>query len=225
MDPWHSEISHPLGSWLTHGRIIKLQRFSCSRETPECHTEIPSPGYSTGKRSLQSIWLWRPSGLNCRSPTRLGEKDFTLKGLTQNLTCTRTQGKSSNLIGAWARSTCWPWRVSWRGREWLQLTLGTKTLVSDTLGNIQLHEQSWQLISWVISATTWPHLTASMWQCWDTSGQTTNWGETQPYPSADKLPKDEKTHSHLWIHPDRVWTTRWPRPSSTYQWAGISLSF
>ena len=33
-----------------------------------------------------------------------------LKG-TQNLTCSGTQGKSTNLIGAWARPTCWSWRV------------------------------------------------------------------------------------------------------------------
>ena len=36
---------------------------------------------------------------------------------------------------------------------------------------------------------TWPHPTACRLQCWDTSGQTTNWVGTQPHPSADRLPK------------------------------------
>lgn len=35
-----------------------------------------------------------------------GNKDLTLKGFAQNLTCTGTKGKSSNFIGVWARPTC-----------------------------------------------------------------------------------------------------------------------
>ena len=50
-------------------------------------------------------------------PHRTGEKrDFILKGCSQTFMCIGTQGKSSNLIGAWAKATCWPWGVSWRGR-------------------------------------------------------------------------------------------------------------
>ena len=39
-----------------------------------------------------------------------GNKDLTFKGIAQNLTCTRTKGKSCNFIGVWARPTCWGWR-------------------------------------------------------------------------------------------------------------------
>ena len=53
-------------------------------------------------------------GLNYRRPTGLGEIEISLKGCTQNLTRTRTQGKSSNLIDAWARPSYESWRVSGR---------------------------------------------------------------------------------------------------------------
>ena len=33
--------------------------------------------------------------------------------ISQNFMCTGTPGKSSNLMGAWAKATCWPWGVSW----------------------------------------------------------------------------------------------------------------
>lgn len=45
----------------------------------------------------------------------VGNRDATFKGLAQNLTYTRTQGKRSDLKEGWARPTCWPWRVSGRG--------------------------------------------------------------------------------------------------------------
>lgn len=35
-------------------------------------------------------------------------------------------------------------------------------------------------------AKTWPHLIVWRHQCWDASGQTTNWAGIQPQPSADK---------------------------------------
>lgn len=49
------------------------------------------------------------------------------KGHTQNLTSSRSQGRSSNLIEAWVRLICLCRRVSWRGKGQLQLTLGTYT--------------------------------------------------------------------------------------------------
>lgn len=71
-----------------------------------------------------------------------GNRDFTLKGHIQNLTCTNTQGKSSNLIGAWVSPKCRSWSVFPGGGAGmqLQLSLETQTLVSDILGNIETHE-------------------------------------------------------------------------------------
>lgn len=47
----------------------------------------------------------------------VGNRDATFKGLTENLTYTRTEGKRSDLKEAWARPTCWPRRVSGRAEE------------------------------------------------------------------------------------------------------------
>ena len=45
------------------------------------HVRFLSLGSSTGKTSPQSIWPWRPAGLDCRSPIRLGEiRTSLLKG-------------------------------------------------------------------------------------------------------------------------------------------------
>ena len=75
-------------------------------------------------------------------PHRTGEKrDFILKGCSQTFMCIGTQGKSSNLIGAWAKATCWPWGVSWRGRgSWGSLCRET--------GNNHIWERStaWTLL-------------------------------------------------------------------------------
>ena len=49
----------------------------------------------------------------------VGNRDFTFKGRTHNLTHSRTQGRSSGLKGAWVRPHCWPWRASPRGRRQL----------------------------------------------------------------------------------------------------------
>ena len=120
-----------------------------------------------------------------------GSGHSTLEGLTQGLVHTRTQGKGSDFIGAWAGPTCWSWRVSWGGRVWLWLSLRTWTLVVETLGSVQLCEcQGGRYLAWVISTKTGPYPTACRLQYCDTSGQTTNRAGAQPHPSADRLPKD-----------------------------------
>ena len=89
-----------------------------------------SQGFSTRKRSSQSIQLWRPVGLDCRSSTELEE----IKTSLVNISCTGTKGKSSKLIEAWTRPICWSWRVPWRGRR-----------ASCIPGRIHLSELSWRL--------------------------------------------------------------------------------
>ena len=75
-----------------------------------------SLGSSTGKTSPQSIWPWRPVGLDCRSPTRLGEIETSLlKGAHKISHARRPRAKAVYLIGTWTRPTCWSWRVSWTG--------------------------------------------------------------------------------------------------------------
>lgn len=131
---------------------------------------VPS---TPGRGALQSIWLWRSVGLDCRSSPGLGETE-ALKEHTQNLMRTRTQGKSSNLMEAWARPTCWSRRTSWG-------------MVVDILGNIHLCELSRRLMFWHQDLAPFNSLRLQ-WQ--GASGQRTNWMGTQPHPSAERLPKD-----------------------------------
>ena len=79
----------------------------CCRNSPiwvRALSPVPgSPAWESGmgRKSPQSIWLWRAVGLDCRSPSGLGETETPC-----------LEGKSSDSIAA---TPCWSWRVSWRG--------------------------------------------------------------------------------------------------------------
>ena len=75
-----------------------------------------------------------------------GSINFILGGHTHGLTCTRTQGKGSDFIGAWVKSTSWSWRVSWGYIVWLWLTLTTWTLMVE-ISSSQLLELLWRQTS------------------------------------------------------------------------------
>ena len=77
-----------------------------------------------------------------------GNRNSTLGGHAQGLTCTGTRGTISDFIGAWVAPTCWSWRVTWGGRGWLWLTVGTRTLVAEILGSTHWCELSWRLSFW-----------------------------------------------------------------------------
>ena len=93
-------------------RIIMLSIFFHRSESSKPHVRLPAWGASLRRRSPQSTWLWRPAGLKCMNSTWLGETDFTLRGRSQGLTLTGTEGKSSDFKGAWARPLCWSHGVS-----------------------------------------------------------------------------------------------------------------
>lgn len=83
-------------------------------------------GSCTGKISHQSIWIGRLAELTLRVLKGWGKQRLRLKGHTQNLTHSQTQGRSNNLVLALVRFTCLSWRVSQRSRRRLTLTLGTQ---------------------------------------------------------------------------------------------------
>ena len=58
------------------------------QESSEPHIRLPRLGSSIARRSPQSIWLWRPAGLECGSCTEL-------EG-AHKVTCTATQGTGCN---------------------------------------------------------------------------------------------------------------------------------
>ena len=125
-------------------KTIISQRFSHRSESLGPHTSgSPVWGSDTGKKSPQSIWLWRPAGLDHKNSTGLGKTDSTLRGCTQALINTRTWGeKNSDYIAAWTRPTCWSWRVSWGSRRQPRLTVWARTPVAEVLGSIHWCELS-----------------------------------------------------------------------------------
>ena len=142
-------------------------------------------------KSLQSIWLWRPVGLNCRSLTELGEIQTSfLKGTHKN---SHTPSKRSYLIGAWARLTCWTCRVSRRGKRVAVAHPGHVVMSNRYSGAYSAMWRQW-LQSWLSSMETWPHPTACRLPTGTPQDKQRRVG-TGPYPSADQLPKDWRAHS------------------------------
>lgn len=92
-----------------------------------------------------------------------GNKGFTLKGHTQNLTGSGTQGESSNLIGTWqAFLLVWraPGEVGWWGAAAAlpgDTDTGGRCIWEALVCQGAVMRTSVQ----VISDKTWPHLTAS----------------------------------------------------------------
>ena len=75
----YNQILYPLGGQPTNWKIIILQRFSHRSENSKPHVRLSQPGGSgIGRRSPQSIWLWRPVRLECRSSRGLGETENPL---------------------------------------------------------------------------------------------------------------------------------------------------
>ena len=75
----------------------------------------------------------------------------------------------------------------------LQLALGTQTPAAAIFrssfypeGGADRPTPLCGLLPPAFRAKTWPHLTVCRHQCWDASGQTTNWAGIQPQPSADR---------------------------------------
>ena len=108
------------GTQPTKWRINMLHIFTYKSESSESHVRPSSPGFQHHEEDLvlKANRTWTQK---CIKTER--NRDFTLKGFSQNFTHTGTKGKSSNLIEDWPRPSCWFWRVSWgvgEGRPWGQ---------------------------------------------------------------------------------------------------------
>ena len=69
----------------------------------------------------QNMQLWRLQGLHMGEREGMESREPTLKGHGQNLSCSETPCRSSNMTGAWGRPTCWSWRAAQRGRRQLYI--------------------------------------------------------------------------------------------------------
>ena len=216
--------SIPLSGRPTNWRIIILQTFSHRSESSEPHIRPPpQTGIQHQEEEPPEHLALKASRARFQELHKIGgNRDLTLEGHTQNLMCAGTKSKSSNLIGAWARPTCWSQMVSWGGGEWLLLTLGTQTLVSNTSERIHLHELFRRLTSWQ------QHLVPrNSFQTPELGGLGPNnkLGRDKLHPSTDRLPKDFLS-PQLPLDMPLVMAlpTRGPRCSSTHQGAGTSPS-
>ena len=204
----------------TNWRTVISQKFSHTIESSEPYVRVPSEGSSIRRRSPQSIWLWKPAGLECRSSIGLGETETPLL---------EGAHKVSHELGP-------------RAKQWIHRSLGHTYLqvLEDLLGRFSCGslwgQGHWW---WTPGNTHWCELsqrspfwhrelappTAFRLQCWDSSGHTTNKVGTQAYPSADRLPKVILSQPLPLNRPlNMALPTRGTRPSPTDQWAGTSPS-
>ena len=116
VDSWYNQIPYP-AKWRTH----KLEKnyitgFFHRNESSELHVRTPSLGVQHWEEEPPEHLALKVSGAWLQELHRTGgNKDFSLKGHTQNYMCTRPK----------TIPTCWSWRVSGQGGGWLCLTLGT----------------------------------------------------------------------------------------------------
>ena len=90
----------------------------------------------------QNMQLWRLQGLHMGEWEGIESREPTLKGHGQNLSCSETQCRSSNMTGAWGRPTCWSWRAAQRGRRQLYIYIYVHGLEESIL---------WKCLSWYCS--------------------------------------------------------------------------
>ena len=142
--------------------------------------ETVAPKYkahSRGKHMMNSghkhpVMLDFPISIRTTGSSIEGNRDFSLKGHTQNLTLSRTQGRSRNLKRSLSQTNCCSWRTSRRGRRQSEVTLGTRTLGQPFWG---AHSITWTLVLastilefslWFISPRTSPGPVVCRHQCW-----------------------------------------------------------
>ena len=144
--------------------------------------------------------------LDCRRSTRLGETETPLLEDAHKFSHALGPRAKQWLHRNCARPTCGSWRFSGGGRSQLWLTVGARTLVVKTPGNIHWCE----LWGHHFGTKMWLHQTACRLQCWNAFSQTTNRVGTQPHPSVDGCLNSSWHHSHLQTHP-----LTWPCPTDT----------
>lgn len=100
----------------------------------------------------------------------------------QNLTCSGTRGRRSDLKGPWLRPFC----RSWRGRGQLELTLGTQMAAAVGAGSTT---RSLMLTSATLESPL-ELISSGTWYCPPVLGSlrvAPTWAETQPHPPMGPL--------------------------------------
>ena len=83
---WDNQISYPPDGWHTNWKIIISQKFS-NRRVLRPMSGSPAWRSCIRRRSPQSIWLWRPAGLDHRNSTVLGKIETPLLESENKVLC------------------------------------------------------------------------------------------------------------------------------------------
>ena len=149
-----------------------------------------SPGWGSGirRRNPRALGFEDQWGLSAGAPQDWGKQRFHSWRAHTRFHVHWDPAQSSNSIGAWAGPTYESWRVSWGGWDWLWITMGG--------GQGHWWQRTQRILIGLSSprgchfgTKTWCYPAAYRLQCGNALGQTTSRIETQPHPSADRLPK------------------------------------
>ena len=138
----HDIINPPPPKWVIKKLEIILQTSPHRRESFELLIRLPRLGFWHQGDEPQSIWLWRPARLDCRSSTGMGKERLHSLRVHIRPVHIKTHNKSSDFTGARSRLIQWSWRVPWRAEEWLWLILGSRMLMAELSVSIHWNEFS-----------------------------------------------------------------------------------
>lgn len=106
------------GGQCTNRRIITIAEVLSKKQGVWApHQALQPRAPAPGNKLLKYLTL-KVSRTCCQETQRaVGHSNSTLKGCSQNLTCSKTQARRGHLKAAWRRPNCWSWRVSQRDRR------------------------------------------------------------------------------------------------------------
>ena len=148
----YNQISYPTGGWRLNWRAIRLQKVSHSRARwAPCHA--PQPGWSRGLAVGPCYPAWVEGGLAVGRGALRQSRAWAQE--SQRL----HSGGEHTRSHAWARPTCWSWRVSWGGRCGCASLSG---FIKAGGGNIREYSSAWTLSggrhpAGVVRTKTWLH--------------------------------------------------------------------
>ena len=141
VETWYNQHSCPQVDDPQTGRESQLH--SSLKGAKGSYIGLPSPGVLHWEDKPPECFILKASVPYFWESQRTGRnRDSTLKRWAQNLTHSKTQGRSNNLKGVWVRPTCWSWRASWSVRRHLGLPLGRQTLEEAIWGTLSYHKDT-----------------------------------------------------------------------------------
>ena len=182
------DIIKPLPpEWVIKKLETILQTFPHRRESFEPLIRLPRLGSQHQDEEPQSIWLWRPAELDCRSSTGMGERETLLFEGTYKACAHKDPEQKQWLHGSQVQTYVVVLEGLLEGWGVAVVDSGLK----DTGGRaICEYSLGWILLDTYILASTGPCITTCRFQGWCASCQTSNRVGTEPRLSKDRMLTD-----------------------------------